>query len=53
MAEVKDVVELVQMAVKLPRPLMKAVKIRCVETDVHVQEFVAAALRDRLAARPA
>jgi hypothetical protein len=45
----RDDVEQIQLATRIPRRVYRAVKIHCVRTERMVQEFVAEAIREKLA----
>lgn len=40
---------LVQLATRIPKSLHRELKLRCVQTDTSVTDFVVAALREKLA----
>ncbi len=51
MSKRKDDNELVQLATRVPRWLLKEAKVYCVKDDVSVMDFVQEALKDAIAKR--
>ena len=41
--------ELTQLATRIPKELHRRLKLRCIETDTSLMDFVVSALRERLA----